>query len=465
MRSPSSGACSQRDRGRRRDEGQSGAGLPAGAELRRRGDAPPRSARVGALQRHGRLQPRDRADAIRRAGGGPGRDGALPDAPRQRLRQHLLADLPGAGQVCGGGGVHRRRAGAGESGDARRCRSSTRPRRCCPAHGRPAPAPAGAAAAALSGSVTLFDADDDGDLDLVEAGRVRRPAVSERRRRADGGARLVGDQADGGGVPIAAVAADYDNDGRPDLFLLRQGGNRLLHQQADGRFEDVTARGAHRRLVRTSPDPRRSPTSITTATSTSSSSAIRPARAAGGARRGSQPAAQPAAAQQRRRHVHRHHGRGQASPAAAAPGIAVVPTDFDNRRDMDLLVVQRGQAPALFQNMRDGSFRDAAAEARLPPAAPTPASPPATSTRTATPTSSSARSDGPGTLAMSDGSGRFVIDAGAGSDRRARWPRSSSTTTTTACSISCRRSRSRCRVRAARRAQPRDVFSSARGCA
>ena len=36
--------------------------------------------------------------------------------------------------------------------------------------------------------------------------------------------------------------------------------------------------------------------------------------------------------------------------------VAVVPTDFDNRRDVDLLVLRDDGAPQLFQNMRDGTF-------------------------------------------------------------------------------------------------------------
>src|SRR4029453_16231755 len=39
----------------------------------------------------------------------------------------------------------------------------------------------------------------------------------------------------------AAVAGDYDNDGRPDLLLLENAGLRLLHRTAAGRFEDATA--------------------------------------------------------------------------------------------------------------------------------------------------------------------------------------------------------------------------------
>ena len=36
--------------------------------------------------------------------------------------------------------------------------------------------------------------------------------------------------------PVGAVAGDYDNDGLPDLFVLRDGGSRLYHNEGDGRF-------------------------------------------------------------------------------------------------------------------------------------------------------------------------------------------------------------------------------------
>jgi len=49
----------------------------------------------------------------------------------------------------------------------------------------------------------------------------------------------------------------------------------------------------------------------------------------------------------------------------AAHAIAIVPTDFDNRRDIDLLVVNRGGPPMLLQNVRDGTFRDVANETGL----------------------------------------------------------------------------------------------------
>ncbi|HEY3044276.1 MAG TPA: CRTAC1 family protein, partial [Vicinamibacterales bacterium] len=50
---------------------------------------------------------------------------------------------------------------------------------------------------------------------------------------------------------------------------------------------------------------------------------------------------------------------------AATHAIAVVPTDFDNRRDIDLLIVNRDLPPILFQNVRDGTFREVAADVGL----------------------------------------------------------------------------------------------------
>ena len=92
----------------------------------------------------------------------------------------------------------------------------------------------------------------------------------------------------------------------------------------------------------------------------------------------------------------------------AGRGIAVVPTDFDNRRDMDLVVVARGVAPMLFQNVRDGSFRDAAADARLSVAADYTSVAAADVNKDGYTDFFLGRSDGPGVLAMSDGSGRFA---------------------------------------------------------
>jgi hypothetical protein len=49
----------------------------------------------------------------------------------------------------------------------------------------------------------------------------------------------------------------------------------------------------------------------------------------------------------------------------AGHAVAIVPTDFDNHRDIDLLVVYRDAPPVLFANQRDGTFRDVAADVGL----------------------------------------------------------------------------------------------------
>ncbi len=51
--------------------------------------------------------------------------------------------------------------------------------------------------------------------------------------------------------------------------------------------------------------------------------------------------------------------------AAPEHALAVVPTDFDNRRDVDLLVLRYDAPPALLKNLRDGTFRDVASEVGL----------------------------------------------------------------------------------------------------
>lgn len=46
----------------------------------------------------------------------------------------------------------------------------------------------------------------------------------------------------GRGYSTAAVAADYDNDGRPDLYITSVGRSQLFHNRGDGTFEDVSDR-------------------------------------------------------------------------------------------------------------------------------------------------------------------------------------------------------------------------------
>ncbi len=212
-------------------------------------------------------------------------------------------------------------------------------------------------------------------VSLVESGARRwpgardprpgRPRRRRRPRRGDGGAERAARPAGRGGrasptstakaglagvAASAAVAGDYDNDGQPDLLVVRPGGLVALPQRGRRlRFADATAAaGFPPSRTRWRPPP--SWTSTTTATSTSS---CRPRRRTG------RPSSSRTTATGRSRTSRRPPQLG-----AAGAAVAVVPTDFDNRRDVDLFVL-RCDRPVLFKNMRDGSFEDVAAELGL----------------------------------------------------------------------------------------------------
>jgi len=90
----------------------------------------------------------------------------------------------------------------------------------------------------------------------------------------------------------------------------------------------------------------------------------------------------------------------------AAPA-AVVPTDFDNRRDVDLLILSGGTL-RLFRNMRDGTFRDVAASLGLPVSGVQCASA-ADVNKDGFIDFYFGRAGGAGVFALSDGRGRFTL--------------------------------------------------------
>jgi hypothetical protein len=107
-----------------------------------------------------------------------------------------------------------------------------------------------------AGGVALLDYDQDGHLDLYLANGVYLEGFSDGQRPrdrltnrlyrniGDGTFQDVTDRARVGdeGYGMGVVAADFDNDGYPDLYVTNYGANVLYRNNGDGTFSDVTRR-------------------------------------------------------------------------------------------------------------------------------------------------------------------------------------------------------------------------------
>lgn len=227
----------------------------------------------------------------------------------------------------------------------------------------------GEIAAALGGSVTIFDFDNDGSLDLLWES-----ATAQRLLRNVSG-KFVDVTADSGalaktfkGTPMGSVAGDFDNDGKADLFVIRDGSMSLYHNDGGGKFSDVTEAdgipaypflasavafvdvdhdGDLDLFITGLADLRQGP------------------------REGASmifPDDFPDAPNL----LLRNDGNGKFTDITVASKlnsaghtVAIIPTDFNNRRDMDLLVIKFGKAPELYSNQRDGTFRNVSQDVGL----------------------------------------------------------------------------------------------------
>ena len=105
----------------------------------------------------------------------------------------------------------------------------------------------------LGGAVAVLDFNGDGRPDLFfvngapwpwEESLDKRVGQSGALFRNDGGGHFT-DVTSAAGLNVemqgmAAVAGDFDNDGRPDLFVTGVGANHLFRNLGEGHFEDVT---------------------------------------------------------------------------------------------------------------------------------------------------------------------------------------------------------------------------------
>lgn len=197
-----------------------------------------------------------------------------------------------------------------------------------------------------TGAALLFDFDLDGDLDLLEvAGPKQRLTRNDNGKFTDVTAQAGALAKESGKPATAAIAGDYDNDTRPDLFILRAGTSTLYHNDGNGSFSDVTT---------TAKIPA-SPTAALTAAFVDIDHDGDLDIMVGG----------------ESYLLLRNNGDRTFSDQTTAAKLvdklsarAIVPTDFDNRRDIDLLVAANEKI-SLWRNMRDGTFRDVASDVGL----------------------------------------------------------------------------------------------------
>jgi cytochrome c-type biogenesis protein CcmH/NrfG len=202
-------------------------------------------------------------------------------------------------------------------------------------------------------AIVLFDFDGDGDLDIFDA------AGSQHLLRNDNGkfvdvTAASGLSVNGSQYCFAAITGDYDNDGKPDLFVARFADKRfiLYHNDGGGHFSDHTKRSGIE-----APMKEGSPYLSAAFVDVDHDGdldlfIIGPTNV-----------------------LFRNNGNGTFTNITAAAGVAarnsfssssaIIPTDFDNRRDVDLFFLPSSDPPKLFRNMRDGTFRDVAKDVGL----------------------------------------------------------------------------------------------------
>jgi tetratricopeptide (TPR) repeat protein len=202
----------------------------------------------------------------------------------------------------------------------------------------------------VSSGAVLFDMDGDQDLDLA----LTNPA---RIFRNDKGKFINATAGSGDYAKLnrdaaaRIIAGDFDNDNLTDLFLVRGKSYSLYKNLGKGKFSDVTVKAK----IPAKPDliP-----SLTCAFVDVDHDGDLDIFVGGTGKSGNR--------------LFRNNGDSTFKDYSAESGlnretlaVSVVPTDFDNRRDIDLMVLASGEQPGLYRNLRDTTFRDVASQVGL----------------------------------------------------------------------------------------------------
>jgi tetratricopeptide (TPR) repeat protein len=219
----------------------------------------------------------------------------------------------------------------------------------------------------ITGATVLFDLDGDSDLDLFRVAGNQRFLY----RNDNGTFTDITDQSTAFTSKLTVgltgvVAGDFDNDTKPDLLVIGNGILSLYHNDGGGKFADVT------KAANIPAYPFLASTAAFTDVDHDGDVDIFIAGLADLSQKTGQNVF-PDSFSGAPDLLLQNDGTGKFTDVTATAGIkatrhavAVVPTDFNNRRDMDLLIVNHGTAPELFSNQRDGTFRNVARETGLP---------------------------------------------------------------------------------------------------
>lgn len=196
----------------------------------------------------------------------------------------------------------------------------------------------------------FFDFDGDGDSDIV----FSNPAKifrNDKGKFTD----ITSDSGDfaktSDDIGHRIITGDFDNDNLPDIFILRQKQNSLYKNLGGGKFSDVTLKS---KLPANTSETRANSAAFADVDHDGDLDIV-----IGGSGKSANK-------------LFRNNGDGtfldysaESKINRAAEVLSIIPTDYDNRRDIDLLFLPKNENPLLYRNLRDSTFRDVSDEIGL----------------------------------------------------------------------------------------------------